>query len=480
MGRATLEPRPALGLVHQRDAGERSAPEPLQRRPELTADARTARTTRARAASARVQNWKDITPRVGVASTCSATAGPRSRRASRVRGRPAASRRPTTSTRRRRSASPTARLGRPRRQRVAARRQRATSSSTSCQTVDRDADLRPERVDDVATTPRCSNGWGERGYNWEYTGGRAARARRRVSLNGGLYRRKFGNQTITVDLRYDREQLRWSVLRQRAGRPEPALRRRRLPGLRPVRSEAVGGRAGPAGQQPGPLLGGLRRRNEHLSGLRRQHRGAVRERRVRSRRHRRDVAHLRPLQPAGGRRATQRRWRPTMSGTPRSIPDGTTACHREDPLPSRLEVARLVHAAARTSSSAARISSAAACRPAAPGRASWRTGRSPTPIVGDPIARPPLAGRDHQDRPADARRPGLRQSQPEPARPPRVEAVPVRPLPLPGRLRRLQRVQQQLAVHRHHHVLDGRHATWLRPTNVLQARFFKIGGQFDF
>jgi hypothetical protein len=23
-------------------------------------------------------------------------------------------------------------------------------------------------------------------------------------------------------------------------------------------------------------------------------------------------------------------------------------------------------------------------------------------------------------------------------------------------------------------------ATWLRPTNVLQSRFFKIGGQFDF
>ena len=23
-------------------------------------------------------------------------------------------------------------------------------------------------------------------------------------------------------------------------------------------------------------------------------------------------------------------------------------------------------------------------------------------------------------------------------------------------------------------------ATWLRPTNALQARFFKIGGQFDF
>jgi hypothetical protein len=23
-------------------------------------------------------------------------------------------------------------------------------------------------------------------------------------------------------------------------------------------------------------------------------------------------------------------------------------------------------------------------------------------------------------------------------------------------------------------------STWLRPTNVLNARFFKIGGQFDF
>ena len=50
-------------------------------------------------------------------------------------------------------------------------------------------------------------------------------------------------------LQHREGQLRWPVLRERAGEPEPAGRRR-LSGLRPVRSEAVGRRAEPPAEQP--------------------------------------------------------------------------------------------------------------------------------------------------------------------------------------------------------------------------------------
>ena len=41
-----------------------------------------------------------------------------------------------------------------------------------------------------------------RGYNWEYTVSAQHELAPRVSINGGWYRRKFGNQTVTVDNRY--------------------------------------------------------------------------------------------------------------------------------------------------------------------------------------------------------------------------------------------------------------------------------------
>ena len=52
------------------------------------------------------------------------------------------------------------------------------------------------------TDPGVLNGWGVRGYNWEYTVSAQHQLAPRVSLNGGWYRRKFGNQTVTVDNRY--------------------------------------------------------------------------------------------------------------------------------------------------------------------------------------------------------------------------------------------------------------------------------------
>ena len=47
------------------------------------------------------------------------------------------------------------------------------------------------------------NGWGKRGYNIEYTVAAQHQIADRVSVNGGYYRRSFGNQTFTDDLRYD-------------------------------------------------------------------------------------------------------------------------------------------------------------------------------------------------------------------------------------------------------------------------------------
>ena len=70
------------------------------------------------------------------------------------------------------------------------------------------------------------NGWRKRGYNMEWTVAAQHQLADRVSVNGGYFRRTFGNQTFTDDLRYDARQLR-HVLHQRAGRSRPALRRRR-------------------------------------------------------------------------------------------------------------------------------------------------------------------------------------------------------------------------------------------------------------
>jgi hypothetical protein len=52
------------------------------------------------------------------------------------------------------------------------------------------------------TNPELLEGWGIRGYNWEYTASGQHELLPRVSVSGGWYRREFGNQTITVDQRY--------------------------------------------------------------------------------------------------------------------------------------------------------------------------------------------------------------------------------------------------------------------------------------
>lgn len=58
-------------------------------------------------------------------------------------------------------------------------------------------------VSTTSTDPGVLNGWGKRGYNWEYTVALQHQLATGLSVNGGYYRRSFGNQTFTDDLRYD-------------------------------------------------------------------------------------------------------------------------------------------------------------------------------------------------------------------------------------------------------------------------------------
>ena len=58
-------------------------------------------------------------------------------------------------------------------------------------------------VSTTAYDPEVLNGWFKRGYNMEYTVAAQHQIADRVSVNGGYYRRSFENQTFTDDLRYD-------------------------------------------------------------------------------------------------------------------------------------------------------------------------------------------------------------------------------------------------------------------------------------
>jgi hypothetical protein len=60
----------------------------------------------------------------------------------------------------------------------------------------------------VTTTrydPAVLDGWGKRGYNDEWTVAAQHQLFARVAVNGGYYRRSFGNQTFTDDLRFAAE-----------------------------------------------------------------------------------------------------------------------------------------------------------------------------------------------------------------------------------------------------------------------------------
>jgi len=54
------------------------------------------------------------------------------------------------------------------------------------------------------TDPAVLEGWFARAYNLEYTVSAQHELAPRVSISGGWYRREFGNQTVTVDQRYNK------------------------------------------------------------------------------------------------------------------------------------------------------------------------------------------------------------------------------------------------------------------------------------
>ena len=97
----------------------------------------------------------------------------------------------------------------------------ATSSSTSWR-IDGDVDIRAQRVDDLATDPGRAQRLGQARLQLGiHASPRSISSPDRVSVNGGYYRRTFGNQTFTDDLRYDANSYD-CVLHQRAGRSRPA------------------------------------------------------------------------------------------------------------------------------------------------------------------------------------------------------------------------------------------------------------------
>ena len=55
----------------------------------------------------------------------------------------------------------------------------------------------------AAYDPDVLDGWFKRGYNMEYTVSAQHQLAARVSISGGFFRRSFGNQVFTDDLRYD-------------------------------------------------------------------------------------------------------------------------------------------------------------------------------------------------------------------------------------------------------------------------------------
>jgi hypothetical protein len=58
-------------------------------------------------------------------------------------------------------------------------------------------------VSTVRYDPSVLNGWGKRGHNDEWTVAAQHQLAARMAINGGYYRRTFGNQTFTDDLRFD-------------------------------------------------------------------------------------------------------------------------------------------------------------------------------------------------------------------------------------------------------------------------------------
>ena len=244
-----------------------------------------------------------------------------------------------------------------------------------------------------------------------------------MSINGGWYRRKFGNQTVTVDNRYSFANNSYdgpfcvnapvdANLPDGGGYQvcglydlKPSVVAQNLPASSTIHfSSDYGGetniyegfevsttRALQA-RRVLPTSASTRRSASSISATW-SNAGIVSA-----------VDHRRPTEVAGG-----------LPGRHQGLPSGSA-------VPSRRQAARLLHAAVRRRAERARISSAAACRPAARRRASWRPGARRRPVGDD--ARPRATRPARRPRRVNLMAVGaeLRQPEPEPARRPRLEA----------------------------------------------------------
>ena len=318
------------------------------------------------------------------------------------------------------------------------------------------------------------NGWGKRGYNNEFTVAAQHQLADRVSVNGGYYRRTFGNQTFTDDLRYDANSYD-SFCIKAPGDPDlpdgggyqvcgvqdlkPSVFAQNLPANSLIRfSEDFGGETN-LYQGFDVNIEARFRNGAFLQG-----------------RHRRDVADVRQLQP--DRRGPRRRRRPSRGNQGTEIyPDGTTAAIASTaigPTPR----CRARTCCPGTSSWPAPTSSPAACRPAARAQHPGQLGDDER--RGAAVHRPCVDRRGVEDRRPDSRgldygKHNLNQLD---LRFAKRFSMGRRRQAARG-LRPLQRVQQQLAVHGELAYANTATSAWLRPTNVLQHRFFKFGAQFS-
>ena len=78
--------------------------------------------------------------------------------------------------------------------------ERASSMIPTVQELGLDRMSAEDRL--AVADPAVLEGWGARGYNWEFGVSGQHELAPRVSLSAGFYRRQYGNQSITVDNRY--------------------------------------------------------------------------------------------------------------------------------------------------------------------------------------------------------------------------------------------------------------------------------------
>ena len=150
----------------------------------------------------------------------------------------------------------------------------------------------------TTTDPSVLNGWGKRGYNTEWSLSVQQELMPRVSLNGGWFRRSFGNQTVTVDNRYNFTNSSFDgpfCANAPADPNLPGGGGYQVCGLYDIKQSSR--ESQPAGEQHDHVLGQLRRRDEYLLGVRRVHAGDVQTGRVRSGWRDAWEAHVRPVQP---------------------------------------------------------------------------------------------------------------------------------------------------------------------------------------